>query len=753
MTVQNSTYRSDYTGNGVTVAFAVPFYFLDATHLEVLLTNTATGVVTTLVLNSDYTVTGAGVTAGGTLTMPVAPTASQKLSILRNVPFTQLTHYVPNDPFPADSHERALDLLTMQNQQQEEKLSRSIVLPPESLGPGDTPAPIEGTVLGWAAGKWAWLASATTTLAASLLDTSIMAGDALITVLQPFTGAVSRTLHDWILDYVSIKDFGARTTNTGAQNVTAIQAAFDWLHAQGGGKIFVPPGTYSLNAALTGYPQITVFGAGKLSHLDFTHNGDGIKTTSTLNSTNAFDFALVDLQITCSGASPAGAGYVDVAGSYIYVDRVYFNNWKFGMIADQTEHLHVMRSHFVCGGGVGVFGAGIWLANGNYTGGANTGFTNRITIDQNQFNCQTGALAGIIDDGGSDHTFTNNNHQAGGIRAAGVVALVVTGNEIEGASDVGDLMLTNTSSTGSVVGDCFAIDVRGNLMIGVPGPGYNIALRNACDGSIVDNFFGQSAACINMIGGASNTARAITISNNSKLVSGTYRTAGPFLSSTSANLKRINVKQTACTYAAAAQVGTGAITVTPASMEFVTVGTSLFCINDDGTNGEQIIVTAADATTFTATFASTKTANYIINGLVQSDQQVVAFTPTIEGTTGTIGAGGTYTTQIGRCQRIGNMAYVTVALTWSAVGSWTGNMRIAGLPFTALNNNAAMTWPLVAMSSTLAWTAGKALVAGVGANQAYATLYQQDPAGGAIALVPMDTAGSVFVSGFYEIAP
>lgn len=134
MTVNTTTSRADYTGNGVTTAFTVPFYFLDNTHLTVLRTVIATGVSTTLVLGTDYTVTGAGVPAGGTVTCTVAPTAAQKISILRNVPFTQLTDYVPNDPFPAESHERALDQLTMLAQQVTENVSRAITLPAATTG-------------------------------------------------------------------------------------------------------------------------------------------------------------------------------------------------------------------------------------------------------------------------------------------------------------------------------------------------------------------------------------------------------------------------------------------------------------------------------------------------------------------------------------------------------------------------------------------------------------------------------------------
>ena len=134
MTVSTTTSRADYTGNGTTTAFSVPFYFLDNSHLLVLRTVIASGVTTTLVLGSDYTVTGAGVGSGGTVTLTVAPTSAQKVSILRNVPLTQLVHYVENDPFPAASHERALDQLTMEVQQVTETISRSITLPPATTG-------------------------------------------------------------------------------------------------------------------------------------------------------------------------------------------------------------------------------------------------------------------------------------------------------------------------------------------------------------------------------------------------------------------------------------------------------------------------------------------------------------------------------------------------------------------------------------------------------------------------------------------
>lgn len=125
MTVASSTSKVIYAGDGATTAFSVPFYFLDQTHLQVVL-KSATGSETVQVLTTNYTVAGAGVPAGGTVTMLAAPASGTTLTIARNVPFTQEIDYLANDPFPAETHERAIDKLTMQAQQLKDSLTRSL---------------------------------------------------------------------------------------------------------------------------------------------------------------------------------------------------------------------------------------------------------------------------------------------------------------------------------------------------------------------------------------------------------------------------------------------------------------------------------------------------------------------------------------------------------------------------------------------------------------------------------------------------
>jgi len=149
VTVQTEISRSGpYAGSGTTGPFTVGFRFLDATHLQVVRTSTG-GIDTTLALSTDYSVTGAGGSSGA-VTLVVALASGERLTIVRDVPFTQLADYVDNDAFPAESHEGALDLLTMQTQQNREGLGRALTLPVTAYGVStELPAPESNKIIGW----------------------------------------------------------------------------------------------------------------------------------------------------------------------------------------------------------------------------------------------------------------------------------------------------------------------------------------------------------------------------------------------------------------------------------------------------------------------------------------------------------------------------------------------------------------------------------------------------------------------------
>lgn len=134
MTVSTTIAKSGpYAGAGTAGPFTVGFRFLQNDHLRVVRTS-PDGVDTTLSLTTDYSVFGAGNTTGSVLLTGALP-VGWKLTILRAVPATQETDYVQNDAFPAESHERALDKLTMIVQQQQETLTRTLRAPESDTAP------------------------------------------------------------------------------------------------------------------------------------------------------------------------------------------------------------------------------------------------------------------------------------------------------------------------------------------------------------------------------------------------------------------------------------------------------------------------------------------------------------------------------------------------------------------------------------------------------------------------------------------
>ncbi len=111
MTVSATTNEITYTGDGVTTSFPIPFKFLRAADIRAVLIVTTDHTSTEWALTTNFTLSDPGNT--GTLTALVAPTAGQKLRIMRDANFLQSTDYTENDAFPAETHETALDRVMM----------------------------------------------------------------------------------------------------------------------------------------------------------------------------------------------------------------------------------------------------------------------------------------------------------------------------------------------------------------------------------------------------------------------------------------------------------------------------------------------------------------------------------------------------------------------------------------------------------------------------------------------------------------
>lgn len=340
MTVSSSTARNDYIGNGVTVNFPVTFRFLEKTHLRVLRTVIATNETTVLTLDSlgpdGFSVVGAGQPSGGTVTVVTPPaSATERLSILRNVPLTQEIDYIANDPFPAESHERGLDKLTMIVQQQGEIVGRAVVLPPQTTGvSNELPGPVALNLLRWKA-DLTGLENAVPPAIATVADGAVV--DATVSPLaainptkikfqQSGLGASVRDLNAKLLDAViHVDDF----FQAGDPDYTlAMTRAVARLKVLGGGTIEIPDKTILLNNVLIdNVPRICIRGRSHQSCINF------IGTTTDLFTFRNCGFVELDNMRIDTNTPPSNGAIASFDNcAWIFCDRLligyYSRIWR-----------------------------------------------------------------------------------------------------------------------------------------------------------------------------------------------------------------------------------------------------------------------------------------------------------------------------------------------------------------------------------------------------------------------------------------
>jgi hypothetical protein len=146
------------------------------------------------------------------------------------------------------------------------------------------------------------------------------------------------------------------------------------------------------------------------------------------------------------------------------------------------------------------------------------------------------------------------------------------------------------------------------------------------------------------------------------------------------------------------------------------------------------------------TFPATQVASSDANTL--DDYEEGTWTPTIKGTS-TAGTG-TYSVQVGTYTKVGRVVYFQGRITWSA-HTGTGDMQIAGIPFTALsttNSNSTCNFGYV---NNLSLAASSVLTGFVFPGTNDIGLYQYTAGGGVASTVAIDTAADIMFSGFYFV--
>ena len=173
MTVSSANNKDQYTANGVNTAFTYTFKIFDQDDISVYVDSTLKTITT------DYTVSGVGNNAGGTVTFLVAPANGTTVTLVLDEPFTQEIDYVDGDDFPASAHEEGLDRSVMRDLKLKEEVDRAVKLEVTSTESDITVADLTGE-----AGKYLIVNDTEdgfeyANIASTLTGVAITTGDAL----------------------------------------------------------------------------------------------------------------------------------------------------------------------------------------------------------------------------------------------------------------------------------------------------------------------------------------------------------------------------------------------------------------------------------------------------------------------------------------------------------------------------------------------------------------------------------------------
>ena len=325
-----------YAGSGTTGPFPYTFKIWTSSELDVLKTD-ANGVETTLILNTDYTLTGVGVDTGGDVTLTSVLPVGEHLTLIGDTPNLQGQTW---GTISTGSLNDSADKLEHQIQQVAEATTRSFQVPRDIAlaTPYVRPSPLK--LLGWDSAGTALCNYNTTTLSVPVIDHIGNHGDSLATAVSDIGSAkqillinkaitlaapvtVPSNLELWVVDGGSINRNGfALTINSpfdpgpyrvfyGTGLVTFGTGAVAWVFPQWfgadptggsddsaafldaikslptskGGDIYVPPGVYNVgNIYVSSYARpgidkqiqsFNLIGLGAPDAVSLIHNGVG----------------------------------------------------------------------------------------------------------------------------------------------------------------------------------------------------------------------------------------------------------------------------------------------------------------------------------------------------------------------------------------------------------------------------------------------------------------------------------------------
>lgn len=309
MTVSTTNSVIEYTGNGSTTTFPVPFMFLADADL-VVTTTTADGLTTkTLVRGTDYSVIGAGAQAGGAVIAAVAPAAGVALAVSRELQAVQETDLRNQGRFYAETHEKVFDRLTMLIQQAFGIVGRALVRPIgkkyfdaqglQIKNVADPTAAQDAATMSWAQQYVASILNTGQGPVNNAANVVYTKRDGSATSVQAFGSGVETTLLYLGLPHRTLESFGA--VGDGSTDDSAkVQAALN-----SGYPIVGTPGkTYALASEIA---LPATFSLGMARFIDIAPGGTSRRLFNGSATTSGKKAKFYEIYINRNGSGTGGA--------------------------------------------------------------------------------------------------------------------------------------------------------------------------------------------------------------------------------------------------------------------------------------------------------------------------------------------------------------------------------------------------------------------------------------------------------------
>lgn len=415
MTVSSVVNHEQYQGNGTTTVFPYRFRILKSSHMVVTVSDKL-GVLKTLTLGTDYTITGVGLVAGGNVVLSSALADGWLISLDRDLPAVQETDLRNQGRFFAETHEDAFDYLTMLIQRAlslfglalrkpswiaeyydgqgnsianladpvntqdavtkayadniaKVNMDKALRVPESYVSPVPSAATRANRVLGFnAEGQPVALVPGSGDASQVMLDLASSAdgkGDALITVKQPYSSTVPVTQHQFNARLLSFSDWGVKGDGV-TDDTQSIQRALD--EAPSGSTIRFDSGIYL-------FSNVTIRKAVRIIGNGFQQGGTVFLNNSATNpffkATGTGNISIESFYARPS-ITPTGGSWFQFTKCFrVAIENFFLENYFLGMEFDGDGTIIIdkfsMYTSIVNKSGCG----GMRFGKNNYTGSVN----------------------------------------------------------------------------------------------------------------------------------------------------------------------------------------------------------------------------------------------------------------------------------------------------------------------------------------------------------------------------------------------